>query len=586
MKKLFLVLFAFLQLCVFGQNQTFTGVKTFTSPPRFTNLTQGGIHDSIQVVSTFGTLKYVKRSDLLSGMAAPTLEQVLSAGNSAFNQFTLTDFFGNSCTYAPTSLGFAASGGSSSLFNAGVLNFNSASGSHSSIASTGFETIIPDTAEFMANAVDTTGFRMSHFYISDDNGTTNFNIKGAGAELDSGLYMPSIYDPNNTSYSNSGVLFHTDDKKLTGLSVSGLAVTNYDQNIFANYENEQVYLWTYLDDSFSRIEKGVINLNNSDSTLSTILDTDRLKIINSSTNKNIEAAPNGLVVKDGTIHKEVTLKADGLYFNTANSTIPTYLGKLTSAGLSAARTWTMPNKSGTVAMLDDITGGSAPALDAVLTTGNTSSNFIEADGGYKMSWDNGGMNLGADDPDEKQFGFSTAGTGAIYSATARAIFGFRPDFAEISLLEADYQNIHSSSATSYNQSLLANALDDNSTREAYSRIAENIGSNYNIALSVKEPYMGTGKFSDLSIDATNGLSFRTGVGSTSTAVAKLFMNNLDAVRTYQLLNTSGDIPVIGTTAPSSSTDTGITGEIRITDTYIYHCIATNTWVRGAVESTF
>ncbi len=42
----------------------------------------------------------------------------------------------------------------------------------------------------------------------------------------------------------------------------------------------------------------------------------------------------------------------------------------------------------------------------------------------------------------------------------------------------------------------------------------------------------------------------------------------------------------GTAAPLSSTDTGATGEIRLTANYIYHCVSTNIWVRSAVETTF
>lgn len=38
------------------------------------------------------------------------------------------------------------------------------------------------------------------------------------------------------------------------------------------------------------------------------------------------------------------------------------------------------------------------------------------------------------------------------------------------------------------------------------------------------------------------------------------------------------------TAPSSATDTGTAGEIRITATYIYVCTATNTWVRAALST--
>ena len=38
------------------------------------------------------------------------------------------------------------------------------------------------------------------------------------------------------------------------------------------------------------------------------------------------------------------------------------------------------------------------------------------------------------------------------------------------------------------------------------------------------------------------------------------------------------------TAPSSASDTGTAGEIRVTSDYIYVCIAANTWVRSALES--
>ena len=41
---------------------------------------------------------------------------------------------------------------------------------------------------------------------------------------------------------------------------------------------------------------------------------------------------------------------------------------------------------------------------------------------------------------------------------------------------------------------------------------------------------------------------------------------------------------IGTTAPTSATDTGTVGEIRVTATYIYTCVATDTWVRAAVAT--
>lgn len=45
-----------------------------------------------------------------------------------------------------------------------------------------------------------------------------------------------------------------------------------------------------------------------------------------------------------------------------------------------------------------------------------------------------------------------------------------------------------------------------------------------------------------------------------------------------------DYAHIGTVAPSSATDIGTVGEIRVTSTFIYTCIATNTWVRAAMTT--
>jgi len=44
------------------------------------------------------------------------------------------------------------------------------------------------------------------------------------------------------------------------------------------------------------------------------------------------------------------------------------------------------------------------------------------------------------------------------------------------------------------------------------------------------------------------------------------------------------IPEIGTNAPNSATDTGTLGEVRVTSTYIYACVSTNTWVRAPLAT--
>ncbi|AMO19403.1 hypothetical protein [Flavobacterium columnare] len=49
---------------------------------------------------------------------------------------------------------------------------------------------------------------------------------------------------------------------------------------------------------------------------------------------------------------------------------------------------------------------------------------------------------------------------------------------------------------------------------------------------------------------------------------------------------SGIVAVVNTTAPASPTANGRIGEIRVTDTHVYYCIATNTWRRMAFEETW
>jgi autotransporter adhesin len=46
----------------------------------------------------------------------------------------------------------------------------------------------------------------------------------------------------------------------------------------------------------------------------------------------------------------------------------------------------------------------------------------------------------------------------------------------------------------------------------------------------------------------------------------------------------GKIGVVGTTAPASAAAAGVVGEIRVTATFIYACIAPNTWVRSAAAT--
>ena len=66
------------------------------------------------------------------------------------------------------------------------------------------------------------------------------------------------------------------------------------------------------------------------------------------------------------------------------------------------------------------------------------------------------------------------------------------------------------------------------------------------------------------------------------------LGNITGTATRNLsVDSSGNIietGAIGTTAPASASATGVVGEIRVTSTFIYTCIATNTWVRGAMAT--
>jgi archaellin len=74
-------------------------------------------------------------------------------------------------------------------------------------------------------------------------------------------------------------------------------------------------------------------------------------------------------------------------------------------------------------------------------------------------------------------------------------------------------------------------------------------------------------------------------GNKSFAILQSGPDSTTSVELY-ITPKNGKIPSINTTAPTSSTDTGKYGEIRVTPDYIYICIDTNKWVRTTVSGTF
>jgi hypothetical protein len=120
------------------------------------------------------------------------------------------------------------------------------------------------------------------------------------------------------------------------------------------------------------------------------------------------------------------------------------------------------------------------------------------------------------------------------------------------------------------------------------------------------PAIGAGVGINALIDSTSTASQQAGTVSwvwtnatTATLASKFVVQTRtggSAVADNLVLDGSGNLSVTGTntatqfklsalnTAPSSASDTGTLGEVRITATYIYVCTATNTWVRAALAT--
>lgn len=102
MKKILLIFAMLFSIMSFGQNQNFTGVKTFTSPPKFKNLTQNELNTKIMSInSSTDRLEWIDKSTI-SG-AIPTLQQVLMAGNYTFDNISIIDAY-KTATYGSNGL--------------------------------------------------------------------------------------------------------------------------------------------------------------------------------------------------------------------------------------------------------------------------------------------------------------------------------------------------------------------------------------------------------------------------------------------------------------------------------------------------
>ena len=91
----------------------------------------------------------------------------------------------------------------------------------------------------------------------------------------------------------------------------------------------------------------------------------------------------------------------------------------------------------------------------------------------------------------------------------------------------------------------------------------------------------TGIYAKLFSTTPNGLEYLSSEFGSKTSI---IFDSATTARSIAFPNADGKVGTIGTVAPVSATATGVVGEIRVTSTFIYTCIATNTWVRAAVTT--
>ncbi|MEB3799840.1 hypothetical protein INQ45_01705 [Flavobacterium columnare] len=84
----------------------------------------------------------------------------------------------------------------------------------------------------------------------------------------------------------------------------------------------------------------------------------------------------------------------------------------------------------------------------------------------------------------------------------------------------------------------------------------------------------------------NDFSFASGKPSAMSYAASLDAKGLTANRSYAFPNQSGSIPVIRLTAPTSSIDTGVVGEMYVDNNFLYYCYSPDRWRRVATDSNW
>ncbi|OWP74781.1 hypothetical protein, partial [Flavobacterium oreochromis] len=85
--------------------------------------------------------------------------------------------------------------------------------------------------------------------------------------------------------------------------------------------------------------------------------------------------------------------------------------------------------------------------------------------------------------------------------------------------------------------------------------------------------------------SVSNFSLKSSTSNTGRYV-NLKTDNITTERTVQFTNAEGQLPVIRDSAPASSIDVGVKGEIYVDNQYLYYCYSQDRWRRVAVDSNW
>jgi hypothetical protein len=122
----------------------------------------------------------------------------------------------------------------------------------------------------------------------------------------------------------------------------------------------------------------------------------------------------------------------------------------------------------------------------------------------------------------------------------------------------------------------------------FDALADNTTGTYNTALGDHAGYNAGVALQTMSHCVFIGDSANSTANAITNAIAIGYQAVVSASNQISIGNTSHTALILNgltnASAPASAGATGIKGEVRVTSTYIYVCIAANTWVRAAIAT--